>query len=173
MPETQYVEVKAYHPYPAFYWEYKLAGGQAANIEGYNAYQSGQTTKTVGINATVDDVGQIRCTIGSASAGTPTPGAEGTTTTDWISVSVGALDWAVNPEPKNETIQTSIVITFTTHPEDQVVDASPPLDVEFTSQPEPNAVSSSAPYNVATFGGADISFKNGPDILFEKVAFHV
>ena len=106
MPE-QTVTVNAYHPYPAFYWEFKLAGGVAADIEGYDAYQSGQGTKTVGINATINDVGSIRCTIGPESAGVPTPGAEGTVTTDWIPVSVGALTWDVNPESKNETIQTT------------------------------------------------------------------
>ena len=120
MPD-QTVTVKAYHPYPAFYWEYKLAGGQAAAITGYDAYNNadnsapdkGHDQKTVAINATVADVGQIRCTIGPASAGTPTPGAEGTTTTDWISVSVGALEWEVNPDPVIKTIQAIPAFTYT------------------------------------------------------------
>ena len=112
MPDKT-VTVNAYHPYPAFYWEFKLAGGVAADIEGYDAYINadnsdltyGQGTKRVNINATIDDVGSIRCTIGPESAGVPTPGAEGTVTTDWIPVSVGALTWDVNPESKNVTIQ--------------------------------------------------------------------
>ena len=110
MPETQTVTVNAYHPYPEFYWEFKLAGGVAADIEGYDAYQSGQGTKTVGINATINEVGSIRCTVGPESAGTPVYGQAGTVTTDEIPVTVGQLTWELNPTGKPVTIQTAPIV---------------------------------------------------------------